>query len=131
VEGVDSYIDQALIGGVLTGVLLLLGVLWLLYAQNALWRLHIAEQAEPALSRLEERFRLQRQAKGFGPWVRSRGSIGPWEVMVELSGGVRGPRARLRAVAGRKVIRSERPLEVVLSGLDVWLVDSLDLRHEE
>ena len=54
VEGPASYIDNALMGGILSGVLLLLAVMWLLFAQNALWRLHLHSVADAQLLRLAQ-----------------------------------------------------------------------------
>ena len=130
-EGVGSYIDQALLGGILTALLLLGGGTWLLYAQNALWRLHLGQSAGEALRDLEEGLGLTREPKGFGPWLRSRGTVGSWEVRVELRGGAKGLQARLKAKGPRRVVRASKPLDVVLPDLDLWLMDALDLRHEE
>ncbi len=130
-EGIGSYIDQAMIGGILTGLLVGLAMLWLLYAQNSLWRLSLEDRAGDALSRVEERFGLSRLPPGFGPRVRSRGAVGSWQVDLSIRGGIRGDRVDLRATGPAGVLRQMGPLEGVVGDLEVWLLDHLDLLHEE
>jgi hypothetical protein len=131
VEGISSYIDQAMIGGVLTGLLVGVGILWLLYAQNSLWRLSLEDRAGASLRHVEERFGLTRVPPGFGPQVRSRGSVGNWQVELAIRGGIRGDRVDLKARGPAGVIRQRGSLERVMGDLDVWLMDHLDLLHEE
>jgi hypothetical protein len=131
VEGISSYIDQAMIGGVLTGLLVGLAILWLLYAQNSLWRLSLEDRAGVALRNVEERFGLSRLPSGFGPRVRSRGAVGSWQVDLVIRGGIRGDWVKLKARGPGGVIRKSGPLDRVVEHLDVWLLDQLDLLYEE
>jgi hypothetical protein len=131
VEGISSYIDQAMIGGILTGLLVGVGILWLLYAQNSLWRLSLEDRAGAALRHVEERFGLTRVPAGFGPRVKSRGIVGSWEVELAIRGGILGVRVDLKAKGPAGVIRQRGPLEPVVGDLDVWLLDHLDLLYEE
>jgi len=131
VEGISSYIDQAMIGGILTGLLVGLAMLWLLFAQHSLWRLSLEDRAAAALRQVEERFGLSRLPPGFGPRVRSRGAVGSWQVDLAIRGGILGDRVDLKAKGPGGVIRQKDSLDQVLADLDVWLLDQLDLRHEE
>ena len=130
-EGISSYIDQAMIGGILTGLLVGVAMLWLLYAQNSLWRLSLEDRAGASLRHVEERFGLSRLPPGFGPRVRSRGAMGSWQVDLSIRGGILGDRVNLKAKGPDGVIRQSGPLDLVVGELDVWLLDHLDLLYEE
>ncbi len=130
-EGISSYIDQAMIGGILTGLLVGVAILWLLFAQNSLWRLSLEDRGGAALRHVEGRFGLSRLPPGFGPRIRTRGEVGGWQVDLAIRGGVLGDRVQLRAKGPGGVIRGSAPLDRVVGDLDVWLMDQLDLLFEE
>lgn len=129
-EGAGSYIDQALVGGILSGLLLLLVVMWVLFALNALWRVHLRSLADAQLQALFEEHGFVAIPNGFRPQIGAVGEIAGQRVVLVLKAGAGGVFANL--VLGpkgeqRKVAEPLANLEGSLSG---WIHQQLN-EHEE
>jgi len=125
VEGAGSYIDQALVGGILSGVLLLMVVVWVVFAQNALWRVHLRSVAKAQLHVLAEEYGFVPVPIGFRAQIGAKGEMEGQRVLLLLKGGAKGVRAHL--VLGpkgdqRKVVEHWNRLDGELSQ---WIQEQL------
>ncbi len=87
-----AYVDESVLGAILGGILVLLGVLWALWAAAWVRRVELRAAAEP----LVREFGLAWAAEGLGRQVRARGTLGAREVELRVYLPADLPRYRAR-----------------------------------
>jgi hypothetical protein len=96
--GVDedpaTWVDLSVTNGVLSGVIILLGALWAMYAFQRLWQQSLAEDAADGLAAAKARG-LTIEPVGFRSRLVAIGAIGSQPVRVEWRGGLLGARSRV------------------------------------
>jgi hypothetical protein len=108
----DIYVDESVLGSVLGGVVVVLGMIWALWAVGWVRRVELRERLEPTLRALG----LSWGADGLGALVRAQGSVEARPVSLELRAPGDVARLRVAGEAWRKVPVGElaatlRPLE--------------------
>jgi hypothetical protein len=130
VEGVASYIDDALLGGALTSLLILLGIAWLLFLQNWLWRAWLEKERGVQFREAAETLGLAIRRPGFGPRLRAASPRGEPALSLMLSGGWRGAVVVLRFRAGGRTVRHRASLDS-LESLGEWAQAHLSEKQDE
>jgi hypothetical protein len=124
--GVDedpaTWVDLSVTNGVLSGVIVLLGALWALYAFQRLWQQSLAEDAAGGLAAARARG-LKFKTVGFRAQLVAIGAIGSQPVRIEWRGGLMG--AQSRVVVADVVVRV--PLITTVDELDGALARALAL----
>ncbi len=129
-EGVGSYIDQALVGGILSGVLLLVAMGWLLFAQNALWRVHLRAVSEPCFRALSTEYGLVLLPVGFRAQIGLEGRIYNQDVVIMLKGGTQGVQVELNVSEDQTTRKSTVSWASLQSGLLDWVFHELNPPEE-
>lgn len=106
----SSFIDEALLGGILGGVVVALCAAWLLYVRNHLWRELLRRNGwDEAVRELG----LEEGRERFGPHLLARGAVDGCEVRLVGTAATGVPRLRVTWVDPRSGVRRQarRPLE--------------------
>ena len=124
-EGVGSYIDPAVVGGILSGVLLAVAAAWVLFAQNALWRIHLRALSNACFKNIGRVGTFSLNSEGFGPQIRWLGTVQGEVVVVRLKGGLQGVRVQLTKGVDSSQKEPWISWQALEGGLEHWLVERL------
>ena len=119
-EGVASYIDDALLGGALTSLLILVGIAWLLFLQNWLWRAWLEKERGGQFREAAHNLGLTIRRAGFGPRLRAARPSGQPALSLVLSGGWRGAVVVLSFRDGVRKLRYRAALDSFEGSLAEW-----------
>ena len=114
----STYVDVTVVNSALAGLILLVGMIWAVYAFHRLWQGSLAEDAAAGIDAAEASG-LVLQPAGFGPQLLAEGEVDGERVQVVWRGGVLGARSVVRR--GRRsqrlpLIADAAALEAALGG---------------
>ena len=124
-EGVSSYIDRAMVGGISSGVLLGVGVAWVLFAQNALWRIHLRALSTACFQTMGEDRRFSLWSARFAPQIHWLGTVEGEPFVLKLKGGIQGVRVQLERGSGTSDRQAWLAWGSLEGGPERWLSDRL------
>ena len=118
-EDPGSWVDLSVTNGVLSGLIVLIGALWALYAFQRLWQQSLAEDAAGGLAAARARGWTLKPV-GLRARLVVEGAIGSQPVRIEWRGGLMGARSHVvlaDVVARVPLITSEEELDRALVGV--------------